>query len=470
MAAPKPNHNLPQGNTNDHSDDGALMAFWEEWEEALAQGRPFPFLSPQDIAPLPLEEIPYLSDADFEQFQAAIVLTDDGSVSDDNYKHADKVFIDDFIAPKICTCSDREGMIPLPPTAFALFRNVLALQNGSLEVNTFTARARELWASGAEEFYNELEEKAADAYSQRYPKALAKAGKTYCKANDFGDSLNCTCGAWEQNKDFHTRLLEAKDEADAEASDYFAQQEEARSGNQAIVIPDDEESSADGEADQPNYDSEQDADHESDVEEGPEAEVADFQQVGGAAEENDEDDLVFIESRPRQSKTPERRFSSESSGLSDAPSSPVAPTPPQEAPEEPSEDEDEEDEEPLFAVRDIIQETKNKYRVSWEDNHVTGEKYPPTWEPKANVNVAAVFDWEAKKKAKQAAKEKATSQASAGAQENESRASASGSGKRRRNSSAGSGDSPNKRPDTYKFKGTVYAVQGDEPEEWLNGK
>lgn len=40
------------------------------------------------------------------------------------------------------------------------------------------------------------------------------------------------------------------------------------------------------------------------------------------------------------------------------------------------------------------------YHISWEDDSETGEKYLPTWEPKENVNEAAVNDWLERKAAK----------------------------------------------------------------------
>jgi hypothetical protein len=46
-----------------------------------------------------------------------------------------------------------------------------------------------------------------------------------------------------------------------------------------------------------------------------------------------------------------------------------------------------------YKVRSIIDESKTSYKIDWEDDPVTGEKYAPTWEPKANANQAAIDDW-----------------------------------------------------------------------------
>ncbi|KAI9758423.1 MAG: hypothetical protein M4579_003052 [Chaenotheca gracillima] len=60
----------------------------------------------------------------------------------------------------------------------------------------------------------------------------------------------------------------------------------------------------------------------------------------------------------------------------------------------------------FFKLRAIIAEDRSRYKIDWEDNSVTGEKYPPTWEPKANANREAVEDWERTKQRKKAAKQK----------------------------------------------------------------
>lgn len=51
-----------------------------------------------------------------------------------------------------------------------------------------------------------------------------------------------------------------------------------------------------------------------------------------------------------------------------------------------------------YKVRGILQEKKKTYLIDWEDDEVTGESYPPTWEPKANANQLAIDEWESRKK------------------------------------------------------------------------
>jgi hypothetical protein len=46
-----------------------------------------------------------------------------------------------------------------------------------------------------------------------------------------------------------------------------------------------------------------------------------------------------------------------------------------------------------YKVRDILDEKGATYLVDWEDDSETGEKFPPTWEPKKNVNELAVESW-----------------------------------------------------------------------------
>jgi hypothetical protein len=53
-----------------------------------------------------------------------------------------------------------------------------------------------------------------------------------------------------------------------------------------------------------------------------------------------------------------------------------------------------------YKVRSILDESKTSYKIDWEDDSVTGEKYDPTWEPKANANQAAIDDWTRQKKRK----------------------------------------------------------------------
>ncbi|EME43472.1 hypothetical protein DOTSEDRAFT_54274 [Dothistroma septosporum NZE10] len=50
-----------------------------------------------------------------------------------------------------------------------------------------------------------------------------------------------------------------------------------------------------------------------------------------------------------------------------------------------------------YKLRAIIDETKTKYLIDWEDDSETGEKYEPTWELKANANKLAKEDWNARK-------------------------------------------------------------------------
>ncbi|KAL2266565.1 hypothetical protein VTJ83DRAFT_5917 [Remersonia thermophila] len=60
----------------------------------------------------------------------------------------------------------------------------------------------------------------------------------------------------------------------------------------------------------------------------------------------------------------------------------------------------------LYAIRDIIDEKfddgKLYYRVDWADDPVTGQSFDPTWEPAENVTEAAIADWEAEKRRRQA--------------------------------------------------------------------
>jgi type IV secretory pathway TrbF-like protein len=53
-----------------------------------------------------------------------------------------------------------------------------------------------------------------------------------------------------------------------------------------------------------------------------------------------------------------------------------------------------------YKVRSILDESKTSYKIDWEDDPVTGEKYDPTWEPKANANQAAIDDWVIQQKKK----------------------------------------------------------------------
>lgn len=50
-----------------------------------------------------------------------------------------------------------------------------------------------------------------------------------------------------------------------------------------------------------------------------------------------------------------------------------------------------------WEVKAIIAENELSYLIDWEDDPVTGERFSPTWEPKANANAAAIATWERKK-------------------------------------------------------------------------
>ncbi|KAF1822881.1 uncharacterized protein K489DRAFT_394553 [Dissoconium aciculare CBS 342.82] len=56
--------------------------------------------------------------------------------------------------------------------------------------------------------------------------------------------------------------------------------------------------------------------------------------------------------------------------------------------------------EPVYRARSIIDENKTYYKIDWEDDPITGERYDPTWEPKANANQALRDDWHQQKKSK----------------------------------------------------------------------
>lgn len=46
-----------------------------------------------------------------------------------------------------------------------------------------------------------------------------------------------------------------------------------------------------------------------------------------------------------------------------------------------------------YEARAILDESKNKYLIQWEDNTVTGEKFNDSWEPKRLANKFLVRDW-----------------------------------------------------------------------------
>ncbi|MCJ1245688.1 hypothetical protein MMC30_002892 [Trapelia coarctata] len=52
----------------------------------------------------------------------------------------------------------------------------------------------------------------------------------------------------------------------------------------------------------------------------------------------------------------------------------------------------------LWKVRDIISENRTQYLIDWEDDPETGEKFKPTWEPKAYANAVAIAAWEQNQK------------------------------------------------------------------------
>ncbi|KAK3631303.1 hypothetical protein LTR56_016938 [Elasticomyces elasticus] len=55
------------------------------------------------------------------------------------------------------------------------------------------------------------------------------------------------------------------------------------------------------------------------------------------------------------------------------------------------------DPEKLYTIRNIIDERRGEYRIDWEDDPKTGERFEPTWEPKANVTEDAVKEWNEQK-------------------------------------------------------------------------
>ncbi|KAK4895757.1 hypothetical protein LTR27_006239 [Elasticomyces elasticus] len=55
------------------------------------------------------------------------------------------------------------------------------------------------------------------------------------------------------------------------------------------------------------------------------------------------------------------------------------------------------DPEKLYTIRNIIDERRGEYRIDWEDDPKTGERFEPTWEPKGNVTEDAVKEWNEQK-------------------------------------------------------------------------
>jgi hypothetical protein len=64
------------------------------------------------------------------------------------------------------------------------------------------------------------------------------------------------------------------------------------------------------------------------------------------------------------------------------------------------------DEETFYKVRTVLDERvvgrKTQYKIDWEDDEKTGEKFAPTWEPKENLTEVALADWEKLKLSRQA--------------------------------------------------------------------
>lgn len=54
---------------------------------------------------------------------------------------------------------------------------------------------------------------------------------------------------------------------------------------------------------------------------------------------------------------------------------------------------------PVYRIKAIIGENPTEYHIDWADNPITGEKFKPDWQPKKNVNTAAVEAWERRKSA-----------------------------------------------------------------------
>jgi hypothetical protein len=64
------------------------------------------------------------------------------------------------------------------------------------------------------------------------------------------------------------------------------------------------------------------------------------------------------------------------------------------------------DEDTFYKVRTVLAERfvgrRTQYKIDWEDDERTGEKFAPTWEPKENLTEVALADWEKLKLSKQA--------------------------------------------------------------------
>lgn len=52
---------------------------------------------------------------------------------------------------------------------------------------------------------------------------------------------------------------------------------------------------------------------------------------------------------------------------------------------------------PVYRIKAIIGERSTEYLIDWADDPTTGERFKPDWQPKKNVNTAAVEAWERRK-------------------------------------------------------------------------
>ena len=50
-----------------------------------------------------------------------------------------------------------------------------------------------------------------------------------------------------------------------------------------------------------------------------------------------------------------------------------------------------------YKLKSILEESKSKYLIEWEDDEETGQRFENTWEPKRNANQQAIEDWERQK-------------------------------------------------------------------------
>ncbi|GAA5901297.1 hypothetical protein JCM6882_007737 [Rhodosporidiobolus microsporus] len=56
-------------------------------------------------------------------------------------------------------------------------------------------------------------------------------------------------------------------------------------------------------------------------------------------------------------------------------------------------DKAEEDSQGYWEAKEILDEAKNKYLISWKGTDENGEPWEPTWEPKENANSVLVESW-----------------------------------------------------------------------------